>query len=600
MQYQKEIQILRGIAVSLVVLFHLDLAGFRSGFLGVDVFFVISGYLMARMYDPADIRGFYTKRARRLLPAYFAVVLACLVAAVVITTPNDFGQVATQGLFASVFASNIGFWLENSYFNKAAFKPLLHLWSLGVEIQFYLLVPLLVALFHRLRAAFPAVLASSLVLCAYVLGISPKTSFFWLPLRLWEFLLGFGVARLALDQPAERLRSLQWIGLAGLLAILGIPLMPTNGEALGFLHGHPGMMAVVICLATAATLLTGLPAKLLQNRVALSLERLGDYSYSIYLVHFPIIVLFLYTPFSGTVLKADHITQTVAMAAAIAAATALLYKTVEQPFRRRSISLRIYAIAPVAIIAVSFAGAALQRAFIPASELGIYQAWEDRDTYRCGKMARLLAPGAITCRITPALAQEKHRILLVGNSHADSIKATFAEAAQAQDASVFFIVENNPLMRGGIPPEQLMLEAERIKADALVLHYAPASLTPAVIAKTARLARERKIPVAYILPVPVWDRHIPKALWENRHSGTALPKQALADYQQINAAFITGLAVIPRPGFRTYETADVLCLPDCRIMDSDEKPFYFDAGHLTLTGSKQLRNKFDELISDLY
>ena len=195
MEYRKDIQILRGVAVLLVVFFHLEIAGFSSGFLGVDVFFVISGYLMAKMYEPSEKMTFFVKRARRLLPAYFAVVLVTVILATFTITPNDYAQVTRQAGFATFLIPNIGFWLENSYFDKAAFVPLLHLWSLGVEIQFYLLVPVLFWIFQKWKAGYVLFLAGSAVLCFIIVGISPKTSFFWLPCRLWQFLIGFGIAR---------------------------------------------------------------------------------------------------------------------------------------------------------------------------------------------------------------------------------------------------------------------------------------------------------------------------------------------------------------------------------------------------------------------
>lgn len=143
MEYRKDIQLLRGIAVLLVVLYHLDLGWIKSGFLGVDIFFVISGFLMNLLYDHAHKKIFFIRRIKRLLPAYFATLLLTVVVATFITTPVEYNQVVKQALFGLFFSSNFGFWLQNSYFSKAEFNPLLHLWSLGVEIQFYLCVPLL-------------------------------------------------------------------------------------------------------------------------------------------------------------------------------------------------------------------------------------------------------------------------------------------------------------------------------------------------------------------------------------------------------------------------------------------------------------------------
>ena len=212
MEYRKDIQILRGISVLLVVLFHLEIGGFKSGFLGVDVFFVISGYLMAILYNPERKWEFFVKRARRLLPAYFAVIVLTLLACMLITTPNDYDSVIKQTLFATFFTSNIGYWTENSYFSKSAFNPLLHLWSLGVEIQFYLLLPFLYWLFSKIRGSYFIVLLGSLVACFYMTDVSPKTSFFMVPFRLWEFLLGYGIAKLVFQGTLGKNEAMRWLG----------------------------------------------------------------------------------------------------------------------------------------------------------------------------------------------------------------------------------------------------------------------------------------------------------------------------------------------------------------------------------------------------
>ena len=127
MHYRKDIQILRGISVILVVLFHLQFSGMNSGFLGVDVFFVISGFLMAVLYNPHEKGKFFYRRAKRLLPVYFMIILLTLIAAFIITNPYEYNQVQEQSSFALLFMSNIGFWLQNSYFSKHEFNPLLHL-----------------------------------------------------------------------------------------------------------------------------------------------------------------------------------------------------------------------------------------------------------------------------------------------------------------------------------------------------------------------------------------------------------------------------------------------------------------------------------------
>jgi peptidoglycan/LPS O-acetylase OafA/YrhL len=419
MKFRKDIQILRGIAVLLVVLFHLEIAGFSSGFLGVDVFFVISGYLMAIIYDSANTPSFFSKRAGRLLPAYFVTIIVTLLVCVFLTTPNDYGQVATQALFATVFASNIGFWLETSYFNKESFRPLLHLWSLGVEIQFYVFVPLLHVIFNKLRGSYFVILVGSAILSAIIVGVSPKTAFFWLPCRLWEFLLGYGIARYGLD---GRLRNVMpWLGAAALAVIVCIPAIPLEGALPGFTRGHPGLAALLICLATAVTLATGLPSAVENNPVADLLKKLGDCSYSVYLAHFPVIVLFLYRPFSGTVLKTSGLGQTAVLAVLVAGASAILFKFVEQPFRGSPHIWRGVAVAAMVTLVVSQGGAMIQRALIPEKEMLIFQAWYDRDEYRCGKLPRILHPMAISCEITRPNIAPAHRVLLVGDSHADAI-----------------------------------------------------------------------------------------------------------------------------------------------------------------------------------
>jgi peptidoglycan/LPS O-acetylase OafA/YrhL len=193
--FRRDIQALRGLAVLLVVLYHLKIPGFYNGFIGVDIFFVISGYLMANIYDSKSSKMFFVKRARRLLPAYWATLILTLLVGFVVLSPSDFLQLKNQFLMSIFFIPNFFFWTQNSYFQATDFNPLLNLWSLGVEFQFYLLVPLLCLVFLRYKRLFNLIFVVSLIACLIVLTISPKTSFFLIPFRLWEFMFGFYILK---------------------------------------------------------------------------------------------------------------------------------------------------------------------------------------------------------------------------------------------------------------------------------------------------------------------------------------------------------------------------------------------------------------------
>ena len=175
MKLRTDIQIMRGIAVLVVVFFHLNIGFFANGFLGVDLFFVVSGFLMAVLYKRGKVREFYLRRASRLMPAYFATIVLTLLFSAFLTLPAEHSQVVEQGLFGTFFLSNFGFWLTDSYFSSTSFKPLLHLWSLGVEAQFYLIVPLLFWMHWRSKLISLTVLLGSLFACLVVAQISPYT-----------------------------------------------------------------------------------------------------------------------------------------------------------------------------------------------------------------------------------------------------------------------------------------------------------------------------------------------------------------------------------------------------------------------------------------
>ncbi len=221
--YRPEIDGLRAIAVLPVILYHAGITGFEGGFIGVDVFFVISGYLITRIIlaDHAaggfSYRTFYERRARRLMPALFLVIAASIPFAVLWMTPQQFWDYGQSIGYTVVFVANIGLEGETGYFApRADLFPFLHTWSLSVEEQFYLIFPLLLILSLRLprgvrMAGFLCIACASLALAQLRSETAPSANFYFLTTRAWELLAG---ALLAMAGPgAEASRALR--GVAG-------------------------------------------------------------------------------------------------------------------------------------------------------------------------------------------------------------------------------------------------------------------------------------------------------------------------------------------------------------------------------------------------
>jgi peptidoglycan/LPS O-acetylase OafA/YrhL len=206
MNYRKEIDGLRALAVIPVILFHAGFTTFSGGFVGVDVFFVISGFLITSIIlkeieaGTFSILNFYERRARRILPELFLVMLVCLPFAWLWLLPDDIRDFSKSVVKLTEFISNIYFYKQTGYFDTAnELKPLLHTWSLAVEEQYYLFFPLLLLITWRFGKLFvfvtlTLILLSSLFYAQYIVYSEPSAAFYLLPSRFWELLVGALVA----------------------------------------------------------------------------------------------------------------------------------------------------------------------------------------------------------------------------------------------------------------------------------------------------------------------------------------------------------------------------------------------------------------------
>jgi peptidoglycan/LPS O-acetylase OafA/YrhL len=342
MQYRAEIDGLRAVAVLPVMLFHAGFALFSGGFVGVDVFFVISGYLITTIIlsdletGQFSITGFYERRARRILPVLFFVMAVCLPAAWFLLLPSDMTSFAKSLLSISGFVSNAFFWSERGYFGTATeLKPLIHTWSLAIEEQYYLVFPFLMMLLIKKRKTLlmPVLVSIGLAsfgICVWLTRLHVDSAFYLLPTRFWELLVGSFVAiqctyqAKALSSSAHYKSTLEILGFS--LIVLPIFLFDNKTAFPGYAALAPTVGAAMVIRNSSSTTLLGrvLSAKILVG--------VGLISYSAYLWHQPLFAFARHAYF-------DAVPHT-AFYALLVLALALSYfswRFVEKPFRNKAV-----------------------------------------------------------------------------------------------------------------------------------------------------------------------------------------------------------------------------------------------------------------------
>lgn len=334
--YRPDIDGLRAIAVVPVVLFHAGL-GLPGGFVGVDVFFVISGFLITSGLIKDNERGifsiarFYERRIRRIVPALTAVVLATLVAGAFVLLPSEYGSLGSSALSAALFYSNVHFWAVQNYFDGGNIThPLLHSWSLSVEEQFYIFWPVAIWAIYRLRLArwLPALMILAILVTLagseLMLGYSAKTAFYMAPLRAWELLIGAMLATGKVPEVRSRV-------LAHGLSLAALAMIGWSVLALSETARFPGLAALPACLGAAILIHLGGPDRSIGNRLLAMkpLMLIGLVSYSLYLWHWPLLSLF--TIHKGSAVSTGEGATLALLSLALAW---LSWQFVERPFRK--------------------------------------------------------------------------------------------------------------------------------------------------------------------------------------------------------------------------------------------------------------------------
>lgn len=463
--YRADIDGLRALAVVPVVLFHAGVEIFLGGFVGVDEFFVISGFLITTgLLQDSSITRFYERRLRRILPALTAMMVTSAIAAFYILLPGDLLAFGKSMGSALLFGSNVYFWRQSGYFATITETwPLLHTWSLGVEEQFYIFFPLCILVLGRWRrrilpVAIVAMMAVSFWAAQFLVGnMKGVMAFYLMPSRAWELLTGSLLATGLI--PGARHRMVGAVAAAAGVAMIVFSVL-TYSAATPF----AGVSAIPPVLGSALIIWAGQKGEHGLSPILGSapLRFIGLISYSLYLWHWPILAFVRYV-------HIDPITPALATLAVVAsvAAAYLSWRYVERPFRHVSSRSKIWgwsaaagAVMALLSLALILSGGFPQR-FSPS--IVALNADQD-DSWRCGPSSFVPLGSYYACGIDlPSRDPRKADIILWGDSHAQMYVPALKRALHGRSAVLVNAYGCAPTVRGGQDADCARIQNENFR-----------------------------------------------------------------------------------------------------------------------------------------
>lgn len=422
-KYRRDVDGLRAIAILSVILFHIDRAWLPGGFLGVDVFFVLSGYLITGIIWNEALAGdfsivrFYERRVRRIMPALLFVLIVTSGFALALLLPGDLENYAKSLVATLTFVANIYFYLDTNYFSTLAeYKPLLHMWSLGVEEQFYIFFPLLILLAVRFFRSWTAAVLMGIVLLSLALNVGANMvggqspAFFLLPTRVWE--LGAGSFLAVWPRQPGRFASLA--AFTGALLLIGGLIVPVYK-----LHALIPA-AVPVVFGTALLVWSGQGGQrhgLTPLLGSAPMVRVGLISYSLYLWHWPVLVFSRYY-----LVRELTVPEVIVALLLMFVLASLSLRFVEAPFRSRYTPFRKLGWPALALVIAlcAFAAVVLRADGFP-QRLDAQVAQMNRavgTNFRCPVSQMIVFGPSRACRLNlPSGRPEDAQVILLGNSH---------------------------------------------------------------------------------------------------------------------------------------------------------------------------------------
>ncbi|TGT89541.1 acyltransferase [Mesorhizobium sp. M8A.F.Ca.ET.161.01.1.1] len=448
--YRHDIDGLRAVAVIAVIMFHFGVPGFAGGFAGVDVFFVISGYLITSILvgpNRLSLTEFYGRRVRRILPAMLVVIAVSLIAGWFLLLPGDYVSLGKSASYSSVGFGNYYFLWNTGYFDReAALQPLLHLWSLGVEEQFYLIWPALLLAISRISHGRPGVAVvaicvvavASFSIAVHLVASDPKQAFYGPFSRAWEL----GAGGLLVFLPVPRRPSFDWLGCLGLLMIALSILRLSPDDA------FPGVNALAPVFGAGLLVWRRPPSPVISALSIPPLRFTGKISYSLYLWHWPVFVFFRH--YNGGAVPTATETGSILLFTVLIAS--LSWRYVEEPVRRlRPVPLKAITAGAASALIVASTGDAISQAGGFASRVSndalAMRSLEAMWDWPCPQTVNIPELGVTYCAFGAPWGLAKHHGILWGDSHADHLAPLLDIVGQRKDTA-FFLYEPCPAALG--------------------------------------------------------------------------------------------------------------------------------------------------------
>ena len=571
-----DIQIYRALAVIAVILYHTNLNEFKNLYLGVDVFFVVSGYLMTILYLTTPYKIFIKKRLKRLAPSFILITVFFWAIITVQTIPLELKRIYVSLYSSYLGLSNVYFLTQQSYFDSNNYQPLLHLWSLSVEVQFYLLAPLLFILYKRngIVRAFVTLMFSFLTYILTYFVVSEKIAFFLVFTRIWEFILGI-IAGLIFIRNIPSVfvrRNTYFVTLSFVFLILGSILsVPNEGE----------YFRLVTCLAITFLLLR--ERKLSpRNKLVMLLVFIGNISYELYLVHFPLKAVMSYEPLTS---NQSQDLQSFRSILVYLGATFILSLIVHKIVLRFDGFNWLKGLSTLVIftLVVSSIFVFVPNLVYKPKEISVSKSLEDYDRRRCDWLAKLSNLNSLTCPVLNIDSPSK-KVLLVGDSFANSIKPLIKNFAQSRNYNLYINKNNSRLIGDSL--ESTFDVAKSLKVNLMILHSSKnVSASEASRMKNLLLSNPQ-LHVVIIQPTPIFKFSIGKQVVnESRLESKPIvvyPRD-LQNYADLGSPLEDSLERL-----RYLEIVSLLCPSYCVYSDKSGAALYFDFGHITNSGLKLL------------